>query len=273
MAIQDDTAVTWKGSPINIIVDGVSKAKLNSGEAGYLDLSLVKYLGDGGILESTNPIGVAMYDFAGVGWMCGEYIYTEAAYPVLNTASLDDQYGIPSSEFLRPPTRGSYQTWFRIYMVPTENETSFFLDGEQADIKLLDGTSVTALDEGQPGYLEFSWNAELAGVRISATSSFSAIAGGMTHFNYWAWWPAFERLYDYPLLNKVIPSIVPATVDINPDTLNLKARGVFTAYVTLPEDYSVEDVDVATVECEGAPAMRSSIEEDTLIVKFNRRIW
>jgi hypothetical protein len=65
-------------------------------------------------------------------------------------------------------------------------------------------------------------------------------------------------------------TVIEATVDIDPDTLNLNARGVFTAYISSLDDYSVEDIDVATIECEGAPAIRASIEEGILIVKFNR---
>jgi hypothetical protein len=63
---------------------------------------------------------------------------------------------------------------------------------------------------------------------------------------------------------------IPATIDIDPDTLNLKAKGVFTAYITLPEGYSVEDINVTTLECEGAQAVKSSIEEGMLVAKFNR---
>jgi hypothetical protein len=63
---------------------------------------------------------------------------------------------------------------------------------------------------------------------------------------------------------------IEANVDIDPDTLNLKAKGVFTAYVSLPEGYSVEDIDVASLECEGAPSVRYSIEEGVLVVKFYR---
>ncbi|MEN8133962.1 MAG: hypothetical protein ABFS18_00310 [Thermodesulfobacteriota bacterium] len=65
-------------------------------------------------------------------------------------------------------------------------------------------------------------------------------------------------------------TILDANVDIDPDTLNLNAGGVFTAYVTLPEEYSVEEIDTTTVECEGAPAVKTSIEDNVLIAKFFR---
>jgi parallel beta-helix repeat protein len=66
---------------------------------------------------------------------------------------------------------------------------------------------------------------------------------------------------------------LPAAVRIEPETLNLNASGVFTAFVTLPEGYDVADIDVNTVECEGASALSGRIaaaDSGTLIVKFAR---
>jgi parallel beta-helix repeat protein len=63
-----------------------------------------------------------------------------------------------------------------------------------------------------------------------------------------------------------------AKVRIEPETLNLKSKGVFTAFITLPEPYDIADINVSTVECEGAPAVDYSIipGKDTLRVKFDR---
>jgi hypothetical protein len=61
-------------------------------------------------------------------------------------------------------------------------------------------------------------------------------------------------------------------VRIEPETLNHASKGVFTAFITLPEGYEVADIDVSTVECEGARAAEKGIVAgDTLIVKFNRQ--
>ena len=41
---------------------------------------------------------------------------------------------------------------------------------------------------------------------------------------------------------------IPATIDINPGTLNLKSKGNWiTVYTELPEDYSVEDIDIYSI--------------------------
>lgn len=47
---------------------------------------------------------------------------------------------------------------------------------------------------------------------------------------------------------RVTSTIIQATIDIDPDTLNLKSKGKFiTCYIELPEDYSVEDIDIDSV--------------------------
>ena len=70
----------------------------------------------------------------------------------------------------------------------------------------------------------------------------------------------------------VVESPVPANVTIEPETLNLNSNGNFTAFITLPECYDVADINVSTVECEGAPAIDGEIIQggDTLMVKFDR---
>lgn len=65
----------------------------------------------------------------------------------------------------------------------------------------------------------------------------------------------------------------PATVDIDPNTLNLKSQGKWiTAYVTLPEGYDVGDIDISTVQLDGIidAAWGDDCEDDALMVKFDR---
>ena len=69
--------------------------------------------------------------------------------------------------------------------------------------------------------------------------------------------------------------VMPAAVRIKPKTLNLNDTedGVFTAFITLPEGYDVADINVSTVECEGAPALSATIsatKTGRLVVKFAR---
>jgi len=65
--------------------------------------------------------------------------------------------------------------------------------------------------------------------------------------------------------------VIIASIEIKPETLNLKSKGVFTAFIDLPEGYNEEEIDVSTVECEGASALSGVIADDgKLVVKFDR---
>jgi hypothetical protein len=66
-----------------------------------------------------------------------------------------------------------------------------------------------------------------------------------------------------------IPAIE-ATVEIKPETLNLKSRGVFTAFIKLPPGYDVMEIDINTIQCEGALALSGKVTGDALTVKFDR---
>lgn len=81
--------------------------------------------------------------------------------------------------------------------------------------------------------------------------------------------------------------LIPATVDLNPDTLNLKSQGKFvTLYIEFPEGFDVRDIDVSTVKiskideeeitpifAEARPIEIGDYDEDRipdLMVKFDR---
>jgi len=60
---------------------------------------------------------------------------------------------------------------------------------------------------------------------------------------------AFYRYnIDYIVVFVINPTEITATVDIDPDTLNLKSKGEWiTCYIELPEGYNVSDIDVSTI--------------------------
>lgn len=63
---------------------------------------------------------------------------------------------------------------------------------------------------------------------------------------------------------------IEATVRIEPETLNLKSKGKFTAFITLPEGYDAAGIEVSTVVCEGAPAVQGKVKGNgEYIAKFN----
>lgn len=74
--------------------------------------------------------------------------------------------------------------------------------------------------------------------------------------NVWNMDPDFND--GYPFL-RCQRRIIPATVDIDPDTLNLKSGGKWiTAYIELPEGYDSESIDISSVKLNGVSAVNDS---------------
>jgi len=48
--------------------------------------------------------------------------------------------------------------------------------------------------------------------------------------------------------------VPPIEVRIQPELLNLKGRSLFSAYITVPDDYRIKDWNLHDITCEGAPA-------------------
>lgn len=67
--------------------------------------------------------------------------------------------------------------------------------------------------------------------------------------------------------------VPPIEVRIEPETLNLKSKGEFTAFITVPEGYNIRDWNIANLSCEGAPAVKGMVSDDgrIYIAKFKRQ--
>jgi hypothetical protein len=80
------------------------------------------------------------------------------------------------------------------------------------------------------------------------------------------------RLYSFSA--EIMSQAVEASVNIDPDVLNLTSRGKYiTCYLTLPEGYDVTNVDATTILVNGqfAPAWSMVEEEEQLLkLKLNR---
>ena len=77
---------------------------------------------------------------------------------------------------------------------------------------------------------------------------------------------------DSPMLVNVnVMVAMPAGVTFGLKKLDLNSNGILKAFITLPEGYDVADIDVSTVECEGAHAFGDGIiipGKQALEVKF-----
>jgi len=60
-----------------------------------------------------------------------------------------------------------------------------------------------------------------------------------------------------------------ASVRIEPEVINLKSHGTFTAFITLPPGYDPEEINYTTVFCEGAQAISGYATPFLFVAKFN----
>jgi hypothetical protein len=61
----------------------------------------------------------------------------------------------------------------------------------------------------------------------------------------------------------------PIEVRIEPSTLNLKSKGVFTAFITVPDGYDIRDWNMSDVTYAGAPAVNGTASNNAYIAKFD----
>ena len=68
------------------------------------------------------------------------------------------------------------------------------------------------------------------------------------------------------------PAVIEADVSIKPETINLKSKGKFKAFIKLPSTYSVNDIVTSTVVCEGATAISGKVDSaGRFVATFNTR--
>ncbi len=80
-----------------------------------------------------------------------------------------------------------------------------------------------------------------------------------------------ELTYGF-VLHSVVDRLEEATIDINPNTLNLKSKGKWiSCYIELPEDHYVSDINIDSVTLEEViPAQWGKAQKTKLMVKFDR---
>ena len=118
------------------------------------------------------------------------------------------------------------------------------------------------------------WNGVVLPVVIVAkhTYNLGILPEGEYAFTFHAWWSPIESI-------TFIVTRIPATLDIEPDGLNLKSKCKWlTSYIELPEGYNVNDIDTTTialnntVTAEPEPVVVGDYDNDgvaSLMLKFN----
>jgi feruloyl esterase len=65
--------------------------------------------------------------------------------------------------------------------------------------------------------------------------------------------------------------VPPIDVNIVPEVLNLKNKGLFTAVITVPEGYKLNDWNIGNLSCEGVPMVSGVLSGNSYTAKFNRQ--
>jgi hypothetical protein len=132
---------------------------------------------------------------------------------------------------------------------------------------------------GNATYSEYA-NGAFAWIVNNATSADGCYKWKtIDYYPYYPWWFMWGAAgIGYYLISA--PSLIQATIDIDPDTLNLKSKGRWiTCYIELPEGYNVSEIDVSTIllndtiPAEAHPTGIGDEDEDgipDLMVKFDR---
>lgn len=138
--------------------------------------------------------------------------------------------------------------------------------GQIFKVELGNGDTVTSFLTGlnQPGHIAFSpsgdvfvmlWGGEI--LKVSSEGEIIPFVGGLTSPHHIAFSESGELFVTEWMNNRIIKISgflisIPATVDIDPDTLNLKSKGKWiTAYIELPECYDASNIDCSTIRLEG----------------------
>ncbi|MEO0136771.1 MAG: FG-GAP-like repeat-containing protein [candidate division WOR-3 bacterium] len=83
--------------------------------------------------------------------------------------------------------------------------------------------------------------------------------------------PAYLPTLDEVRVTYNAGGIIPANVRIKPEVINLNSNGKFTAFISLPQGYSHNEIDLASIVCEGAHALSGHPTPEFYIAKFNVR--
>ena len=186
----------------------------------------------------------------------------------------EGSYNLPSI----PPNPGANHRvwWDRDGVDPWQNSETANTGGIYPIVITLHATSATTgeaymnirgLDQGFE--VDGNWNT------IELKPAGMTFTGDMAHMQ------VFYGLYGYGATHSMAFKDItvtgclyeiPATVNVDPDTLNLKSKGNWvTAYIALPAGYSVNDIDLSSVRLNGVAASWGEVQGTVLMVKFDRQ--
>lgn len=141
-------------------------------------------------------------------------------------------------------------------------------DSEHVEFRAADGSLIADLPSPATGYRSFL--GIVGDIRVESIRVFEET------------YDSDDVSYDDIAFGIPVGLDIEATIDIQPETLNLKSKGNWiTAYIELPDRFDVKDIDVRTVVLEDTvlagnyPVETGDYDADgvpDLMVKFNRQV-
>jgi len=188
-------------------------------------------------------------------------VFTEIAVSGVTTVTMTERGPPPPTGFKLVPLGTYYEittsaTYTGLIQICINYDDSTLTPGQEEQLKL------RQYDEPTDEWIE---------ITTSLDTVDNIICGETDHLSF------FGVMY---------PAIIPATVDINPDTMNLKSKGKYiTCYIELPEGYDASNIDLTqpltisqgelSVSAEPSPTELGDFDSDgitDLMVKFDRAL-
>ncbi|HKZ94498.1 MAG TPA: hypothetical protein VJ249_07975 [Candidatus Bathyarchaeia archaeon] len=231
-------------------------------------------------LVKTDSSGIMQWNkrYGGAGEEMGREIVEtrDGGYAI---AAFTTSYGAGNKDFwlIKTDAAGSWE-WDRTYGGGAEDQAFSLVDTDDGGYALAGYTASYGAGEWDfwlvktdlSGTME--WNQTYGGTnRDQAISMIKTGDGGYAIAGFTNSFGAGSGDFWLIKLAGLAPPVISATIDVDPNTLNLKSNGQWiTAYITLPEGYSVEDILLETVEVDGISAAWSDIQNSVYMAKFDR---
>jgi hypothetical protein len=200
--------------------------------------------------------------------------------PILTGEGVDGRLVYINCQLSGPRVLKSESEWLMIY-----NNHYAYVNDTWIDLPQLEyATSVDGITWAKQGNVPSiglvgetgSWNEKrnYACSILYDADGFSG-HGDATCYKMWRSGKSTDENYSIGYASALPFVVIMATVDINPDTFNVWAKGRWiTAYIGEVEPYSVEDINVGTVKLvygeSEVYAQWGNFEDGSLMVKFNR---
>jgi Tannase and feruloyl esterase len=163
------------------------------------------------------------------------------------------------------------KSFWKLYLVPGAGHGGGGLSAWPTNTSAFDAMVDWVENGNEPGALIGYRNANVDANYTAARSRPSCPYPEVARWNGDSTSSSSDGLYvgiDYAGNFSCVP---PIEVRIEPETLNLKSKGEFTAFITVPEGYNISDWNISNLTCEGAPAVKGMISGNMYVAKFKRQ--